>query len=404
MATSLLRSLAASIRLNISTVQREAKRLHKASPEVFGQDYPLSTCQKAVARAKGFSSWEELRKVAARFGVDRTLPFWYVHSRNDYHEAIVEALFSVELDSSENGPVVFLGDAKEAAPVALTMLIEEMSRRRVPGLILIETDAQTVQDTDLQRAAAQLGLEETLSAFRTVDLRERNLQVAISASTRYWIESIVHLLPYEDKQALSESGWSRVVEVVADAFARNRGASEDGLVDFYPVEQAIYAMGSARYYPSVLSDEQRNLLEMEDKSPPQIPKDIRDRIFNVAGELRERKFGVGWSLQHETKHRPLITLFSRDDLASVALAGAVHSLFYWRYVNDRATRPILFYSDKARPYAPHFLTFGTHTLVANGLSEDIPVGQQDWYGYRCAFRAIATPSSLQFAGRRVEFK
>lgn len=58
---------------------------------------------------EGLSNWEELRKVAARFGVDRTLPFWHVHTRNDWYETMVEALFSVDLDTSETGRLYFSG-------------------------------------------------------------------------------------------------------------------------------------------------------------------------------------------------------------------------------------------------------------------------------------------------------
>ncbi|QUO29229.1 hypothetical protein KEH57_22215 [Burkholderia cenocepacia] len=209
----------------------------------------------------------------------------------------------------------------------MTILIEEMSRRRVPGLIMIGTDARTIQDTDIQRAAIQLVRDETIDAFRSVDLRENNLQVVISAPARWWISSIVNA---EDREALSSCGWSSVVEDAADAFAKNLGGSENGLIDFYPVYQAICSLAHAAYCPSALSDEQISFLEQDvGKPPPTISFETRDQIFDIVDRLYRRHFRSGWSMSLETKHRPLIALFSRSDLANVALAGAVHSLFYW---------------------------------------------------------------------------
>jgi hypothetical protein len=51
---SFLRALRASVRLTLGTLQKDAKRLQRATGDVFGRDFPLSACQEAYARARGF--------------------------------------------------------------------------------------------------------------------------------------------------------------------------------------------------------------------------------------------------------------------------------------------------------------------------------------------------------------
>ena len=88
------------------------------------------------------------------------------------------------------------------------------------------------------------------------------------------------------------------------------------------------------------------------------------------------------------------------------LASVLHSYFYWRQASERERHsPILYISDGPVPYAPLFLTSGGYTAVVNGLTE-MPSGDGpgEFYGYKSALKATASPDGLQFMGTRVAFR
>ena len=409
MALTLIRSLTATILRNLASLKRDAKRLHKHSEEVFGQQYSLSVCQTAVAKARGYSGMAEVNKLASRIGLEKGAPFWSILHRTDYHEEILQAVYTLELEASDNAPLVFLGAQRDAMPVALTMFLEEMSWRKVPGLIIIETDAETVQDGMLQNAAKRLGLEDILRGFRTLDLREKNLPVSIATETRWWIDSILSVLPYETEREIQESGWGVAIENSVDAFAesRNWGKRPGGKfspVPFYEFTQGARPIAYGNYWPNRISDQNLQFLELEiGKAPPTIAEPPKEAFMKVVRDLSERAFGLGRTVESESLIRPFVVLFSRQDPASEVLAAAIHSLFYWRFVSTRDIRPMLYLSDSTTPYAPRFLTFGTRTLVVNGLTALPAPNDSLWYGYKKAVTAVASQQCIQFMGTRIQF-
>ncbi|MBG5850537.1 hypothetical protein I5E88_30045 [Pseudomonas aeruginosa] len=130
MALSLIRSLTASASRNISALKRDAKRLQKNSFLVFGTEYPLKVCQNAVAVSRGFRSLADVDKLEQHIGMNRSAPFWVIRGRNDTHQGVLEALYCLDLEYTENGPVVFTGNPKHSILPALVLFLEQMSFKK----------------------------------------------------------------------------------------------------------------------------------------------------------------------------------------------------------------------------------------------------------------------------------
>lgn len=407
MAFSLIRSLTASFTRNVATIKRDAKRLQKNSVDVFGTEYPLSTCQRAMAVARGFTSLADVERLAARAGLDRDAPFYTIQSRNDAHEAVLETLYRLQLELTEGKPVVVLGEQKHAILPALVLLLEQMSFNKRPGLILIETDAASRQDTVLQGAIDTLGVSEILDGFRTLDLRDANLPMALGASARVWTDSIAEVLPRDVDKRIGHSGWREALERSAYAHARSRnqifGSPDFQTIPFYSIEQSFHVLAHGRHWPNWFGTEDGWRESDNGSRPPALEGSDREAVSAVIDMLAARSFSLGTAGEFESRWRPFVALFSRKDPASEVLAAVVHSYFYWRYASDRERRaPILYVSDRATPYAPRCLTFGDHTAVVNGLTE-IPSGDGpgEFYGYKNALRAVASAAGLQYMGTRL---
>ncbi|AOJ85207.1 hypothetical protein WS87_00130 (plasmid) [Burkholderia sp. MSMB0856] len=401
MALSLIRGLTASVYRNLASLKRDAKRLQKHSQQVFGSAYPLSTCQHAIAVSRGFKSFADIERLGARLGLARNDPFWTIHSRNDSHQQVLEALYRLELEVSEMGPVVFLGEQDHAILPALVLFFEEMSHKKVPSLLLVETEAQCVQDTVIAAAIAELGLEEMFEGFRSLDLRETALPVSLHTNERYWVGSIVSALSKSVQTHLT-SGWDQRVEHRArdDAESRHQlfGTDDFRTIPFFSVRTGVAVVNSMSRRRSW----NRGDCDASDAGGN---NEALEQVARLVEQLDAREFSAGVSVEHESLRRPYVALFSRDDPASVVLAGALHSLFSERYAKRelRDRRPsILYVSDRAVPYAPACLSFGNHAMVVNGLSE-VPTGDGDgeFYGYKNALKVRANFEGVQFMGTRV---
>lgn len=401
MALSLIRGLSASVFRNLASLKRDAKRLQKNSQQIFGAAYPLSTCQQAIAVSRGFKSFADIERLGARLGFTRNDPFWTIQSRGDTHQQVLEALYRLELEVSEMGPLVFLGEQGNAILPALVLFFEEMSHRKVPSLLLVETEAQSVQDTVVATAIGELGFDETFEGFRSLDLRETALPVSLHANARHWISSIVSALPKNFQQELT-SGWDQRAEqgALGDAEARNQllGTGDYRTIPFYSVRTGVAVANSALRRRSW----RRGGDEISDGNVSQV---ALDEVARLVDQLDAREFSAGVSVQHESLRRPYVALFSRDDPASVVLASVLHSLYSDRYAKPelRDSHPVVLYvSDRGVPYAPSCLRFGNHTLVVNGLSQ-VPLGggEGEFYGYKNALTVRATFEGLQFMGTRV---
>ncbi|AME28660.1 hypothetical protein [Burkholderia sp. PAMC 26561] len=407
MALSLIRGLTTSVVRNFASLKRDAKRLQKHSQQVFGTSYPLTTCQHAIAVSRGFKSLADIERLGSRLGLERNAPFWTIQSRNDTHQEVLEAIYRLELEVSENGPVAMLGKQAHAILPALVLFFEEMSFKKMPGLLLIETGAQAVQDTLVATAIAQLGMEATFEGFRALDLRETALPVALDTGARYWVSALMYALPERIRKQLNSIGWDHDLELAAEANAVNRlqvfGPADFSTIPFYSIKSIASSVAGAAARPAWMEEGAGPFVAARQLSSD--TSEALDRALELIYALDARKFNVGVSAVHESSRRPYVALFSRDDPASVVLASVLHSFFSARYAKPelRDRRPaILYVSDRAEPYAPECLQFGNHTVIVNGLKE-VPsgTGAGEFYGYKDALKVRATPEGIQFMGTRV---
>nr|WP_168550522.1 hypothetical protein [Pseudomonas savastanoi] len=105
----------------------------------------------------------------------------------------------------------------------------------------------------------------------------------------------------------------------------------------------------------------------------------------------------------ESRWRPWVVLFSRDDPVSEQRAGIVHSYFAAR-ATDHGRLPILYVSENAGAYVPNAFRLEGHTAIVNGLA-DFPGGDvfaaDDSYIH--AVKVLSTEADLQFMGSKVPF-
>jgi hypothetical protein len=400
MANSLIRGLSAALRLNSSNIKREAKRLQKHSAAVFGQEYPLTTCQAAIARAKGYQSWAELVKVISRFAVDKAMPPWTVQVRSDWHEALLQALYQLRLESNPNGPVLFFGDVLHSLPAALVLFLEEITYSAKPGLILLETKASAVQDSLLGKVASQLDLAPNLEAFTIVDLREQTMPFSISATVENWCRAIIDNLPAELGQRIIKTGWPEEFECLLGHISKQQGwGGDDTHVPFKCVEDTLIKLLYVEDYRELLDDENRTLLEIARRTPTKLSTEDRDTILKTIRPLRDKNFDGGRAMAHYSIHEPMLVLFSREDVGSVILAAVVHSWYFWRYVRERAVKPALYISENGAALSD-FVYFGEHSLVVDGL-QNIPKDQKERLIYRYGLKVVCSENSITYAGQRI---
>ncbi|WP_186143702.1 hypothetical protein [Burkholderia gladioli] len=407
MAISLIRGLTASVVRNVSALKRDAKRLQKHSQLVFGNEYPLKVCQHAVAVSRGFRSLADAENLAQRLGMEKDAPFWTIRHRNDAHQGVLGALCRLNLEYTENGPIVFMGEQKHSVLPALVLFLEQMSFKKLPGLILMETEASVFEDTILFNEVKKLEVEGILEGFRSLDLRDRNLPVALDTAARWWVRALTDVLPKELQTELQRSGWGMGLEVSAYENARSRrqgfGSDEFAAIPFDSVKEAAYQLARGHSWPSWISEGASWKTSEIGTPPPTLGRESKNVVLKIIEALDARNFRLGVSSEHESRWRPYVVLFSRNDPSSEVLAGVVHSYFSWRQDRDQRS-PILYVSDGTTPYAPGLLCFGEHTSVVNGLAT-IPTGDGpgEFYGYKNALKAVGTADGLQFMGRRVSF-
>lgn len=406
---SLLRGLTASIGTNISALKRQAKRLHKAAPTIFDQPVTIDQCQDAIAYAIGFRGWSEVNEVGIKSGNDKNIPFWHIFSRNDAHTAILNALIETEINLNENGPVAILGKANDVASPAIGLWVESISVRNIPGLILVNTDKPTLQDTVLGSAISILELDEIFSQCRVIDARESTLPVSISATPDVWIRTLTGLLSKEDDNSFESSGARHLFEVAA----RHYGAISRWITDerkdipFDIIEKAAKFLSNPKVHAShlldFLQDPDRTGLQLDiAKYCENLPKRPIDSIRKMVDSVAERNTSLGRVLYDESLHRPTIVLFNQADIASTVIAGASHGMYYWRHVWERSIRPILYFNDTSSHSIPDFICFGTETVIANGSTSKT---DQEWKPVTMGKAQFAEvkDGALSFSGRKCSF-
>lgn len=412
---SLLRALRASVRLTLTTLKRDSKRLQRTSEDVFGTRYTLSICQEAYARARGFRNWHEAETILKRGGRNPDTHFWKIVSRNDLHEAVFSSIVTADLEMSENGPVCFFGPQEDAALPALCLWIEALSMAEVPGVLLVDTTAPALQDTTVWKSVVALNLESLFDEFRYIDARSDNIPLAFSTTSKDWCRSLLLALPESTCAALQSCGFAHLLETAIDAVGRD--ATDDNCQVFGDtVRQVSLALCSADpgLPPSLHAT-------IEESSHPSLHYDFKSyvahqrpaevaQLTELCRALFNKQFGLGRHLSQETLKRPSIVLFDSNDPASVVLASVVHSQYYWRFVGPELryrginTRPVLFVSDTAVPQVPHFIrnSGASHTCVVNGAARE---GADHWpesESARASFVFVEGDSFI-YSGRRARF-
>lgn len=407
MLPSFIRGLTASITRNTSSLKRQAKRLFKASPTVFGVQFTLEQCQEAIANANGFKCWNDVVNLSHKYGSDKSNPFWVIQSRNDDHEKVLSALVSVGADAIEHRPLAVLGELDKAALVATCLWFENISHQKTPGLILIETDHATVEDTEIGRAFTLLDRHDELSRFRVIDARQSVIPVDISALPRDWARAISDLLSSEDSNEFKNSGGHHLFASLIEAFSIN--SNWTGNVGAWAVESAARWINNPEWLKTLLltTNNKKNLPEnLEDdidRYADKLPEHIVQKVRNIVASVAERKAEVGVSIWQESQSTPTIVLFSRKDPASAVMASLVHSMFYWRYVSSRTTRTILYFNDSGVTSFPAILAFGEKTILVNGLVSTHGLPEENSILNRALISSVAG-SQFSFSGRKAKFE
>lgn len=367
---SILKALSASARGQVSSLKSQAKRLHGASASVFGLAYSKSTCQEAIARANGYRNWTEIENLAIGVGQDRSLPFWHLHARTELHEACLGALIDTDVEMSQSRAVVLLGDVQLAAVPAVALWVEQISNRKVPGIIAIDTKLATFQKTPVGLAAKKLGLGEMFQKFRVIDARGDSLPFALTATPREWAGALESALSSEDCEALKKYSAFIDVEHLMMWHGRDRYPGVEGDVDSYVLERArisLHAPDSLNLPDDLSGDETAKYLHRH------IERDVKNlehgplgRLKQLMDEVRTIASTTGILLRNEALHRPTVVLFDADNPVSVVIASLIHNMYFQRFVSSRAIRPILYSSTENREQLPKFLMFGNETVIVNG--------------------------------------
>lgn len=375
MNLSFIRGLTASILSNVSSLRKQAKRLQKAAPELLGRQLTLEECQEIVARTNGFKQWSDINELAVKTGADRSCPSWHIFSRNNFHEKILAALTGLEVDLLPDRPLVILGKPRDVAATATCLWAELISVRKVPGLLLIETLNQTVQDTALWEAITALGITEIFDRFRVIDAREKKIPVAVTATASHWVDAIVNLLTESERCEFESSAGRHLFEriIVIYSVQSNWITHDRQDVSFRMVEQAANFLRNPEIFRHSLlaglkDGVEKTGLEMDIDAylARNLSKTVLDNVLKIVDAIADREIGYGTVMWKETEYRPTIVLFSRQDKASEVVASAIHEMYFGRYVVPRDIRPILYFSDTGYREIPLLLGFGSETIIANG--------------------------------------
>jgi hypothetical protein len=414
---SFLKALRASVRLTLATLKRDSKRLHRATEDVFGHTYSLSTCQEAYARARGFRNWREAETILKRGGRDPSTPFWKIDSRTDFHETVFSSIVTAELEMTENGPVCFFGKQSDAIVPALCLWSESLSLAEVPGLVLVDTEAAALQDTSLWEAVIAMGLTATFDEFRFIDARSDNIPLAFSTKAADWVRSLLFALPEEARAELENSGFSVLLQSAIEAVAAKRG-EEDGQVFADTVESVLQSLcQKSPQFPTYLfkaADDDTLVESLKGDFHAYIERQRPDAVAQLADlgrRVGKKGMRLGRHLAQESARRPTVVLYNAKQATSVVLASVVHSLYYWRYVdaelrhNDIYTRPVLFYSDVVDPQVPQFIQHSgaSHTCIVNGPARTEAQAWPESQAARSRFVCVDS-GSFVYAGRRTVFK
>lgn len=342
--------------------------------------------------------------------------FWKIDQRNDLHQSVFAGLLTAELRLSENGPVCFFGKQRDAVLPALCLWIETASFTDLPGLILVDSKAEALQDTAVWDGVQRLGLAQLFDAFLHIDVRSENVPLAFSARARDWTAALLDALPPASRDRLHNSGFAHLLQATIESMPGQNGEAPDGQVWPNTVERALHSLCLPQTdLPGCLKDAHGKIestslrLDLESYLDRQCAQDVA-LLRNLGRELAARAIRLGPILQQATRRRPAVVLYDADDAASLVLAHIVHAMYHWRceggQLRDRNddTSPVLYFSDRDERRLPPFIAYGTgsHTCIVDGSHE---LDDATWRAARAAhaFQVSVLETSFVYSGRRVRF-
>ncbi|WP_395826444.1 hypothetical protein [Elstera sp.] len=329
-------------------------------------------------------------------GADRDTPIWAIDHRSPLHVAIDAALMQGEIPHDPHANTLLYGIADTALNVAMTAWVEEMNQRSLPGLLLIDTEARSLEESSVWGSVDALGLVELMNGFRCLDTRLNHLPGRIYANAVVWRQAI-NSVTFDDanfrqsgtmaviEQAIRERAFlginSELAPVSSSGFleacslAADPGVLVENLLD--EIERKApdrhVFRDYARKYLGLVSGR-----ESPDRCPKGSPLELPARLQRAIDGLRRRQFADRINLHKEGQYRPMIVLFSRNDPTSVLLAGALHGTFAAFSPNAEEAfrrglpRPIVYVNEQAADFSPYFLCFDGFTYIVETQASSYP--------------------------------
>lgn len=410
---SILHGISAAILKNVSSVKKQASRLHKSSERVFGQQHSLSQCQEAVAVANGFRSWKDVMNVAKRFSSSNEEPFWHLTERNDFQEKYLKTILQTRLSEVYLKPLLITGDLREAAELGTAQWFERMSFEKLPGLMLVDTQQRHLEDTFAGKSIQKMQIEDVMMRCRVIDARESVLNVAITANHEYWYQSIIAQMPsIGTLETLQKSLQLNALEVMLEAIGRAKQINRLGWLELHEV--SIFLLDNNgfinRFYDNKTEITFKEEVELLRAARQEIMdnKEVRLTVTilkTIIDSLYDKEFSSGISIDHESKHIPTIVLFDSYDVASSLLAGVVLQMYERFYIPTDLTapkerqRPILFYSEHHSPrLICRYIGHGT-IFVSSALNRNSPIWKDNG-----VFNLLVTEAKdgyVSYAGRKI---
>lgn len=421
MVQSLFRAMLARSRFNLRSLQKQARNLQRASAEVFGVNYPLARCQEAIAAAHGLGSWNGVARMLRLTGADQEEPIWALFHRSPLHIEVAAAIMRGEIPHDPYANTLLYGDAQMAMIVAVTAWIEEMNQRTLPGLLLVDTEAKSFEESAVWPAIGALGLGELFDGFRSVDTRLNHLPGRVYAEAPVWRQAI-NSLTFDDP-AFRGSGTMAVIEQAMRERAYLSGNSELAAVSTTSflhacalaatpgvlVEELLYEIQQKAPERHVFRDYARKYLEYVSgreapgRGPTGRSVQLPARLQQGIEGLHRRQFADRINLHKEGKYRPMIVLFSRNDPTSVLLAGALHGTFSAYSPNADEpfrrglARPMMYVNEQEANYSPSFLSFAGFTYVVETQSPTYPSDVK--YVFQASTVVECEPAGIRVGGR-----
>ncbi len=406
---SILHGISAAILKNVSSVKKQASRLHKASNKVFGQQFSIEQCQEAVALSNGFKSWQEITRTSRLLSSKNDEPFWYLSTRNDFQEKMLETIIKVGLAGIPDKPLFIEGHDETAAKIGVSLWLERMSVMKTPGLLMIDTEAKTVDQTAIGETFRACDIDDEMSRFNFVDARERVLDYSVAISSRSWAKVVAKTAIHEAFIHKVSEELLSLFEVIIKSFIP---AERIDQASYWCVEQAASFLGSpkemVRFRLQDLADAGDNdsLYWMSNIEAFAANRHEIDAIRKTIALLDSSTIGTGKYLYKTSLYSPTVVLFSSNNPSSLIIAMAIYEMYTSRFhaneakrMNDAESTPVMVYSDfGSGAMAP--LSFWENSILVNASMSKVSKLFED-YSMRTTLFALADNGAISYSGRKV---